>query len=400
MKLTDLSTSAVFENPYPLYEKIRAEGAFIPLSPDVWLTGRYAVANALLHDRRVGKSYMEGVAARYGETAREEPAFKALSRTFLMMNPPTHTRLRALLTKGFNARQIEKLRDVSQVTADALIDAIAPDSDFDLMKDYASPLPLAIICRLLDVPVEDGLALGSATHRMMQVLEAAPVDATRLATSNAATLTLERYFLKVIETRRTQPGKDDLVSALIRAEEAGESLTDDEIVSNLILLFAAGHETTSNMLGNALIALYRHPEQLLRLRREPSLMPAAISECIRYDSSVHMVTRVALEDLELAGQSLPRGSTVFILVGSANRDPSQFERPDELDIGRNAQGRMLSFSAGIHYCVGARLALLELEVGLGTLLSRLPSLRLTRLDTLKWQKRNTLRGVVSLMATC
>jgi cytochrome P450 len=399
MKFSDLSSPAFFENPYPLYERIRGEGAFISLAPNTFLTGRYAVADALLHDRRMGKAYMQSVAVRYGETAREQPVFQALSRTFLMMNPPTHTRLRALLMKAFNARQIEKLRDISESTAEALVGAIALGSDFDLMKNYALPLPVTIICRLLDVPVEDGHALGSAANRMVQVLDAAPIDAAHLAEANEATLTLERYFAKVIETRRTKPG-NDLVSALILAEEAGESLTDDEIISNLLLLFTAGHETTSNMLGNALIALHRHPDQLMRLRRDPSLMPAAVSECLRFDSSVHMVVRVALEDVQLGDRSLPRGTVIFVMLGAANRDPSQFQRPDELDIGRNAQGRLLSFSSGIHYCLGARLALLELEVGLGTLFSRLPTLRLTGLDALKWQQRNALRGVESLNATC
>jgi cytochrome P450 len=399
MKFSDFSSPAFFENPYPLYERMRDEGAFISFAPNSLLTGRYAVADALLHDRRMGKAYMQSVIVRYGEIAHQQPVFQALSRTFLMMNPPTHTRLRALLTKAFNARQIEKLRDISQSTADALISATAPDTDLDLVKDFALPLPVTIICRLLDVPVEDGYALGSAASQMIQVLETAPVDATRLAQANEATLTLQRYFAKVIEARRTKPGNEDLVSALIRVEEAGESLTDDEIISNLILLFTAGHETTSNMLGNAIVALHRHPEQLMRLRHDPSLMPAAVNECMRYDSATQMVVRVAHEDVELGDRSLPRGTVVFIMLGSANRDPSQFHRPDELDIGRNAQGRMLSLGAGIHYCLGARLALLELEVGLGTLLSRLPTLRLTGLDTLKWQQRNTVRGVESLTAT-
>jgi cytochrome P450 len=398
MKFNDLSSPAFFENPYPLYERMRDDGAFISLAPNSLLTGRYAVADALLHDRRMGKAYMQSVLVRYGETAREQPVFQALSRTFLMLNPPTHTRLRALLMKAFNARQIEKLRDISQSTAESLIDVIARAPEVDLMKDYALPLPVTIICRLLDIPVEDGHALGSAASRMVQALDAAPISSSHLARANEATLTLERYFEKVIETRRTRPG-NDLVSALILAEEAGESLTDDEIVSNLLLLFTAGHETTSNMLGNALIALHRHPEQLRRLRRDPSLMPAAVSECMRYDSSVQVVVRVALEDVQLGEQALPRDTVVFVMLGAANRDPAQFHRPDELDIGRSAQGRSLSFSAGIHYCLGARLALLELEVGLGTLFSRLPKLRLTSLDALQWQQRSTLRGVESLAAT-
>jgi cytochrome P450 len=259
------------------------------------------------------------------------------------------------------------------------------------------PLPLNIICRLLDVPVEDGVRLGSAASQLGNALDSAPLNAERLAAANEATLNLQRYFAGVVEQRRVKPG-NDLVSALVRAEEAGESLSDDEIISNVLLLFVAGHETTSNMLGNALIALHRQPEQLALLQRDPSLISKAVSECLRFDSSVQMIARTALEDVEVEGLALARGTIVFMMLGSANRDPGQFSEPDRLDIQRPLQGKLLSFAAGIHHCLGARLATLELEIGLGTLVSRLPDLRITNLGALKWRQRNTLRGVESLTA--
>ncbi|WP_158938065.1 cytochrome P450 [Burkholderia sp. S171] len=399
MKFSDLSSPAFFENPYPFYEQLRAQGALIPLAPNVVITGHYAMVDALLRDRRMGKTYMPSVVARYGESAPEQPVFQALSRMFLMMNPPAHTRLRSLLMAAFNARQIDLLRDTAQSTADSLIDALDPGAEFDLVTDYALPLPVNVICRLLDVPVEDGVKLGSAASHFGNALEAAPMDAVHLAAANEATQTLERYFKTVVEQRRTKPG-NDLVSALLRAEQAGESLTEDEIISNVLLLFVAGHETTSNMLGNALIALHRHPEQLALLKGDASLLPKAVGECLRFDSSVQMIVRTAFEDLEAAGHSIARGTMVFMTVGAANRDPGQFEKPDELDIGRQLQGQLLSFGAGIHHCLGARLATLELETGLSTLLSRLPDLRITNLDSLQWRQRNTLRGVESLRALC
>ncbi|WP_213776709.1 cytochrome P450 [Caballeronia sp. dw_276] len=397
MKFSDLSSPAFFENPYPFYEQLRAEAALVPLAPNVVLTGRYAIIEALLHDRRMGKTYMQSVAARYGESGYEQPVFQALSRMFLMMNPPMHTRLRSLLMKAFNARQIDLLRDIAQSTADNLIDALKPKEEFDLVSDYLFPLPVNIICRLLDVPVEDGVRLGSAASHLGNALDSAPMDAERLAAANEATLTLQRYFAGVVEQRRLKPG-NDLVSALVRAEEAGESLNDDEIISNVLLLFVAGHETTSNMLGNALIALHRQPGQLALLKRDPSLLTKAVSECLRFDSSVQMIVRTALEDVEVEGVSIARGTIVFMMVGSANRDPGQFSNPDQLDIERALQGKLLSFAAGIHHCLGARLATLELEIGLGTLVSRLPDLRITNLDALQWRQRNTLRGVESLKA--
>jgi cytochrome P450 len=397
MKFTDLSSPAFFENPYPFYEQLRAQGALVPLAPNVVITGHYAVIDTLLRDRRVGKTYMPSVVARYGESGPEQPVFQTLSRMFLMMNPPVHTRLRSLLMTAFNARQIDLLRDTAQSTANSLIDAFKPGAQFDLVSDYALPLPVNVICRLLDVPVEDGVKLGSAASHFGNALEAAPMDAVNLAAANEATQTLECYFKSVVEERRMKPG-NDLVSALLRAEEAGESLTEDEIISNVLLLFVAGHETTSNMLGNALIALHRQPEQLARLKGDTSLLPSAAGECLRFDSSVQMIVRTAFEDVEAAGHTIARGTIVFMLVGSANRDPDQFEKPDELDIGRTIQGRLLSFGAGIHHCLGARLATLELETGLGTLISRLPDLRITNLDALQWRQRNTLRGVESLKA--
>ncbi|MEI6000887.1 cytochrome P450 [Paraburkholderia bengalensis] len=397
MKFTDLSSPAYFENPYPFYDGIRSAGAFVPLAPNVVLTGRHAVIGALLPDRRMGKTYMPSVVARYGESAREQPVFQALERTFLMMNPPAHTRLRALLMKAFNARQIETLRAIAEDTTDSLLDAIAGKHEADLVSEFAMPLPLQIICRLLDVPVEDGVRFGEAASLLVSAFDLAPMPPQALARANQAALDLEAYFRAVIAQRRATPG-NDIVSSLIQAEEGGERLSEDEIVSNVILLFVAGHETTSNMLGNALIALHRHPDQLAKLRGDPSLVPKAIAECARYDTAVQMVVRTAFDDVEVDGQTLARGTIVFMLLGSANRDPARFDDPDRLDIERDPSGHLLTFGAGIHYCLGARLAMMELEIALHKLLTRLPELQLTNLDTLQWHKRNNLRGVESLIA--
>ena len=397
MKFTDLSSPAYFDNPYPFYEGIRGAGAFVPLAPSIMLTGRHAVIDALLPDRRMGKTYMPSVVARYGESAREQPVFQALERTFLMMNPPTHTRLRALLMKAFNARQIETLRTIAEETTDSLIDAMQGKPEVDLVSEFAMPLPLQIICRLLDVPVEDGVRFGDAASLLVSAFDLAPMSADALARANQAALELEQYFRAVVAQRRSMPGHD-IVSSLIQAEEGGERLSEDEIISNVILLFVAGHETTSNMLGNALIALHRHPAQLERLRSDPSLVSKAVAECARYDTAVQMVVRTAFDDIDVDGQTLPRGSIVFMLLGSANRDPARFDAPDTLDIGREPSGHLLTFGAGIHYCLGARLAMMELEIALHTLLTRLPQLRLTNLDALQWRRRNNLRGVETLIA--
>lgn len=249
---------------------------------------------------------------------------------------------------------------------------------------------------MMDLDIDDAMALGVGVSKLAKVFDPAPMSADALVETSAAYEELAQYFTKVIEARRAQPGTD-LISMLMRAEENGETLTHDEIVSNVILLFIAGHETTSNMIGNALIALHRNPQQLDLLKREPSRMPNAVLECLRYDGSVQVTIRAALEDVEVEGEVLPRGTTVFLMLGAANRDPAQFTDPDQLDIGRQ-QGRLQTFGAGIHHCLGYRLALIELESALGALFERLPNLRLTNLDQLSWNQRGNLRGVNALMA--
>ncbi|MCC8392439.1 cytochrome P450 [Paraburkholderia sp. MMS20-SJTR3] len=395
MQFSDFSSPAFFANPYPLYEKIRAVGPILPVGPNAFVTGRFAIIDALLRDPRMGKTYLQSVAARYGADATGQPVFQSLNRTLLMMNPPAHTRLRALLMKTFNARGIEKLTSIVEATTHELLEQIGTRAEFDLVGDFALPLPVRIICRLLDVPVADATALGEAASRLVAAFDLAPLDAAGLQAADEAALTLERYFHGVIEQRRAQPG-DDLVSAMLSVEDEGARLSDDEVVSNAVLLFIAGHETTSNMIGNMTIALFRHPEQMAALQRDPALMPRAIAECMRYDGAVQMLVRTAFEDISLGDVTLARGSVVFMLTGSANRDPAAFTDPETLDFARHASTPSVAFGAGIHYCLGARLAALELEVAMRALLTRFPAMSPVDLEGLSWHRRNNLRGVTSL----
>lgn len=398
MKLSDLSSPAFIANPYPMYEELRAAGPFVQMGPRTMLTGRYAVTEAMLLDRRLGKDFNKSIRARYGEAATNERSFQAMARTFLMLNPPSHTRLRDPLTQAFNARQIEKLRDLSVDSAHRLIDAFPSGGNIDLIRDFAAPLPVRIICGLLDIPLENADMLRRATGPLTSTLDIAPLDADRLHAANEATRVLQDYFSAMVNERRANPG-DDLISKLATLSDESEPLTNDEIVSNVILLFAAGHETTSNMIGNALVSLHRNPAQLEKLKNNPSLMPKAVAECIRYDGSVQMVTRVVSEDVEIAGVKLARDTALFASIGAANRDPARFDDPDTLDIERDDHGRLLSFGGGIHYCLGARLALLELETSLAALFERAPNLRLRNLDDLHWNNGSSIRGVQSLVAS-
>ena len=397
MKFESFATPAFFENPYPLYEQIRAAGPLLPLGPNTYVTGRFSVIDALLRDRRMGKTYLQSVQARYGEAATQNPVFQALSRTFLMINPPAHTRLRALLMQAFNRRQVEALTRIVETTTRSLLDRIGNKTEFDLVADFALPLPVEIICRLLDIPVEDGVKLGGAASRLASALDLAPLNESQLADANEGALTLEAYFRDVVAQRRARPG-DDLVSSLLGVEEDGATLTEAEIISNVILLFVAGHETTSNMIGNAMIALFRAPGELQRLKEglsDPSVVSKAVTECLRHDGAVQMVVRTAFEDVTLDDVTVPRGSIVFMLLGAANRDPGAFPNPDQLDLSREG-APSLSFGGGIHYCLGARLAVLELECAIAGLLRRFPALQPVDLAQLSWHRRNNLRGVQAL----
>lgn len=398
MNLADFSTPAFFDDPYPVYERLRQAGDLVSIGPSLMMTGRYDLIEALLHDRRMGKAYMPSVIARYGPLAGEQPVFRAISRMFLMANPPEHTRLRTLLMHAFNARRVEDLSSVMHEQAARLVEAMPATGPVDLMQAYCFPLPLRIICRMLDVPLEDGHVLGQSAAALVRAFDLAPLDEAGLADANKGALTLESYFERLLRVRRRQPG-EDLLSALVLATSGEGGLTDEEIVANMLLLFVAGHETTSNMLGNALIHLYRDPVQWQRLRHDPSLTQAAVVEAMRFDSSVQMVARTALAPVRVGDVAIETGTTVFMLLGAANRDTARFENPDRFDIGRDNHGRLISFSAGIHHCLGARLATATLQIALDTLLSSFPQLQIAGLDALRWHRRHSLRGVASLMAT-
>ncbi|MFM0290501.1 cytochrome P450 [Paraburkholderia megapolitana] len=398
MNYTDLASPDFYRDPYPVYQLLRQAGNLVPIAPRTLITGHADIARTVLADRKMGKSYLEAVRTRYGEAGVSQPAFQALSKMLLMMNPPAHTRLRALLMKAFNSRQIDLLRDISQSTADELIDALEANRPIDLVSEFAAPMPIRIICKIMDVPLDHAPTLGANVGRLAQTLEAAPLSPEQIAAANTALENLEHYFKDIIATRRSHPGTD-LISTMLSINDNGETFSENEIIWNVIFIFAAGHETTSNMIGNALIALHKHPDQLEKLRARPELLTQAINECMRYDSSVQIVQRVALEDTDIHGVAVPKGTIVLLSLGATNRDPMQFDQPDTLLIERpESANAPLVFSGGIHYCLGARLAMFELETALGTILRRLPDLRLTNLDTLQWHQRNTLRGVTSLLA--
>jgi hypothetical protein len=269
----------------------------------------------------------------------------------------------------------------------------------DLIEDFAFRLPVTIICDMLGIPEEHREAFYTSSRDGGRLLDPVPLTKAEIEQANAGNLMAQMYFQQLFELRRKNPG-DDLTTQLVQAEEDGSKLSNEELTANIILLFGAGHETTVNLIGNGLLALHRNPDQLALLKANPELITNAIEEFLRYDSSVQLTGRVALEDIDdLGGKKIPKGESVLCLLGSANRDPAVYpDRPDRLDITR-PKIRPLSFGGGIHLCLGAQLARIEAEVAISTLLRRLPDLKLDNAENPEWRPTFVLRGLRNLPAS-
>ena len=351
----------------------------------------------MLKDKRFGKRYVQRMTNRYGPEIMDNPLYAMMSRWMLTQDPPDHTRLRGLVVKAFTARRVEEMRPRIQQLVDGLIDAVEDRGEMDLIRDFAHPLPTNVICDMLGIPEPDRPQFTESSRISARMIDPTPMSDAEMATSKETTDALVAYFEKLFERRRREPG-DDLTTLLVQVEDAGERLSEDELIANIILLFGAGHETTVNLIGNGLLALHRNPDQLARLKADPSLIPNAVDELLRFDSSVQMTTRTALVDLELGGTRIKEGEAVLCLLGAANRDPAVYPEPDRLDVGR-PDIQPSSFGGGIHYCLGAQLARIEAEIALATLFRRLPDLELHGLDDPDWRPTFTLRGLKTLPAT-
>ncbi len=387
----------VIADPYPMYRQLR-EGSPVLELPEANLVvlTRYADVQALLRDKRLGHTLFEHLSAAERDAHLANPAVANLARTMLVQNPPDHTRLRGLVVKAFDARRVAAMRERIRAIAHELIDHFVDRSEGDLKALFNHPLPVIVICDMLGIPEEDRAQFVQGTRISGRLIDPSPMTEAELAEANESTLESQRYFETLCERRRREP-REDLITALVESETEHGRLSKDELTSNIALLFAAGHETTVNLLGNALLALYRNREQLDILRRDPALLPTAVEEFLRYDSSVQLTGRDALVDAEIAGVKLPKGRSVIALLGAANRDPAAFERPDELDVTRQGV-KPLSFGGGIHHCLGAQLARLEAAEALAALFQRLPDLQLTEIDSPQWKPTITLRGVKALPA--
>ncbi|SHN80234.1 cytochrome P450 [Bradyrhizobium erythrophlei] len=385
-------------NPYPHYDHLRQLDPVHITAHGMYLVSRHADVSSVLRDKRFGKDFVERSTRRYGPKIMEEPIFRSMSHWMLQQDPPDHTRLRGLVVKAFTARRVEDMRPRIQEVVDRTLDRVIPQGQMDLIEDFAFRLPVTIICDMLGIPKEHREVFFSGTRDSGRILDPVPLTPEDIAKSNANYVLSQMYFQQLFELRRKQPG-DDLTTQLVQAEEDGSKLTNEELTANIILLFGAGHETTVNLIGNGLLALYRNPDQLALLKARPELIANAIEEFLRYDSSVQMTGRVTLESIDdLGDKKIPKGETVLCLLGSANRDPAAYpDQPDRLDITR-PNVRPLSFGGGIHFCLGAQLARIEAEIAISTLLRRLPDLRLDDAQNPEWRPTFVLRGLKRLPA--
>jgi cytochrome P450 len=377
----------VIEDPYPLYHRLRAEDPVHQNPAGMWVLSRYDDVAGLLRDPRFGRrGFQELISARFGRAG--------LGRSMLLQDPPDHTRLRALVNKAFTPRVIEGLRGQIQRMVDILLDSVAGRSEMDLIADLAYPLPVSVICEMVGVPAADRDLFRQWSYDIARSFDAIVFpDPEVIARANAAGDAISAYFQDLVAERRRAP-RADLLSALIAVEEAGDRLSTEELFATGVLLFLAGHETTSNLIGNGVLALLRHPAELRRLREDPALIESAVEELLRYDSPVQRGSRIANEDVLIGDCSIPNGSLVLALLGAANRDPVHFAEPDCLDVSRQ-DNRHLAFGWGIHFCLGAPLARLEGQIAIGTLLRRLPRLALAT-ERVEWRQTFTLRALMAL----
>jgi cytochrome P450 len=397
VSVLELVPAEMRADPHPLYHQLRAQSPVFPLTPHLWVLTGYEDCRALLRDPRLSVEARR--AADYDEvlaqTARGPLLQELTEKSMLFRDPPDHTRLRRLVQRAFTPRVIDAWRERATQIADELLDQKLPDSEMDVLADYAWPLPVIVIAEMLGVPVSERERFRDWARDLAVTLEPVLDEETAQRAEESCHAFVE-FFTELIE-ERGDAESDDLLGALVAAHEDGDALGHVELMSNLILLLVAGHETTMNSITNSMLALLNRPSELARLRSDPSIMPQAVEELIRFDGPVHLTHRVATEDVEVDNRTIPAGARTLLILAAANRDPTIFDHPDRLDLTRDGP-RHIGFGGGPHYCVGNALARLETEIGILRLVSRVERPALGG-PAPEYRETLTLRGLKSLPIT-
>ncbi len=393
----DLSSPDFRRDPYPYYRRLREADPIHWNPPGTWLVTRYADAAAILRDPHIGHP-----AGRAPETIEElrkngklTPLEFLLSSWMVTKNPPDHTRLRGLINRAFTPQTIEQLRPRIYQIVHQLLDEAAKKGTFDLMADFAYPLPVMVVAEMLGVPLEDRTQFREWSRDLLGIVDLVRNEEAMKRGSLALQKFID-YFRALVTLRRAAP-QNDLLSGMILAQDQDDALSEDELMANCIFLFVAGHETTMHLIGNGVLALLNQPDQWALLRENPALMVGAVEELLRYAGSVQFYGRFVREDVEINGQQLRKGQGLFILPGAINRDPEQFTNPERLDITR-VDNRHMAFGLGIHFCLGAPLARLEGKIAIESLIQRMPNLKLQP-DSLVWQNTVAVRGLKQMFVT-
>jgi cytochrome P450 len=421
--LLNLQREEIRDNPYPFYEQLRNHD---PIHWDdelgFWVLTRYVDIDSLYTDERFSRA--QGLMRGFerlpaSEQQIAQPVYHSFSKTVFYADPPYHTHLRGLMNHAFTPRRVERLRPIIQKIVDELLDAAQADSPTDLIHGLAYPLPVMVIAELLGLPASDRARFKKWSDDLFAILGTVRHKSRELLEGAAQSLEDMTVYVRDLSRKRRASPQDDLLTALlsvsggedvcphphvssaahttgqgIREHEAVPTLTEEELVANINILLSTGHETTTHLIGNGLLALLQHPDQMRRLQAEPTLVTPAIEEMLRYDNPVQITYRSALADANLEGKIIRKGDLVNTIIGSANRDPQRFSDPDCFDI-RRAAGRHLGFGVGIHFCIGAPLVRLEAEIVFETILRRFPMIRLAA-EHLQWQEHPIFRGLKSL----
>lgn len=397
LSLSNLEQPEVRANPYPFYAHLRSlEPVHWDEELGFWVLTRYADIASVYHDPRFSRA--QGLRRGFErlpepEQVIAEPVFRSFSKTMFYSDPPYHTRLRGLVNSAFTPAAVEQMRPYVQQTVDDLLSRVQANGKMDMIHDFAYPLPILVIAHMLGLPAEDRIQFKQWSDDLFAILGSVP-HATELMERAARSLhELTNYITELSEARRAQP-RIDLLTALVEAVEGGERLTHEELVANVIILLSAGHETTSNLIGNGLLALVRNPEQMKTLQERPMLIASAVEEMMRYDNPVQISYRSAADDVEIGGKCIRKGQLVNSILAAGNRDPERFTEPDRFDVTRD-EGRHVGLGLGIHFCLGAPLLRLEAQIAFSTLLRRFPRIALAT-ETLEWQEHPIFRGVKSL----
>jgi pimeloyl-[acyl-carrier protein] synthase len=397
LSLYQLLDPDVLANPYPLYRQLRSHD---PVHWDpflhAWIVTRYSDIVHVLHHFSANRTPTPEQLSELNLSALN-PIARVMVRQMLFLDPPDHTRLRALASAAFTPRRVEQLRSHIQDVMNTLLDAVIDKGSMDVIEDFAAPAPAIVTAEMLGVPAQDHVQLKTWSQDFAEMLGNFQHNPDRYPRVLRSVENLCSYFQTEMSEQRISP-RDGLIRAMMEAEIDGTSLTEEEIVANLIVTMVGGQETTTNLIGNGLLTLLRHPEEMERLRNDSSLIASAVEELLRYESPSQHTARLAPADVQLGNRQIRKRQAVIAVMGAGNRDPERFEEPDRLDLARK-DNRHLAFGWAAHFCFGAALARLEGQIAFETLLRRLPDLKLDTKTTLQWRHNLGLRGLTALPVT-